>query len=159
MGEPGPDGRGFREWVRSDDPPGEDELGRHLDGLRPPVAARGHLELDFVDGQEGDLWRVPIAVVATLLDDPVAASVVERAAARIPYGERVWERAARDALSDAQLAAVARDCFVAAYAALARRGAPRDLRDAVAVFMERYVMRGRCPADDRIAAGRPRVIS
>jgi glutamate--cysteine ligase len=63
--------------------------------------------------------------------------------------EGVWEPAARDA-------APARECFVAAYAALAHRGAPRELRDAVAAYMERYVMRGRCPADDRLDVGRSR---
>jgi glutamate--cysteine ligase len=150
--------RTFRDWVRSDDPPGEADLWRHLDGLRAPVTARGHLELDFADGQEGDGWRVAVAVVATLLDDPVAATAAESATAHLAYGNGVWERAARDALSDAELAAAARECFVAAYAALARRGAPRDLRDAVAAFTDSYVMRGRCPADDLIAAGRRRTI-
>jgi hypothetical protein len=45
----------------------------------------------------------------------------------------------------------------AAYAALARQGAARDLRDAVAGFTERYVLRGRCPADDVLdrATARP----
>jgi glutamate--cysteine ligase len=151
-------GRSFREWTRSGEPPTQDDLLRHLDGLRPPVAARGHLELDFADGQAGDGWRVVVAVVAVLLDDPVAATAAEAATGEFAYGERVWERAARDALTDEELATAARHCFLAAYAALARRGAPRDLRDAVAAFMERYVMRGRCPADDRLAAGRHRVI-
>jgi glutamate--cysteine ligase len=150
--------RTLRDWLRSDDPPAEADLWRHLDGLRPPVSARGHLELDFVDGQEGDGWRVAVAVIATLLDDPVAAGAAEMATGRFAYEEGVWERASRDALADAGLAAAARECFVAAYAALARRGAPRDLRDAVAAYTDRYVMRGRCPADDRIALGRPRPI-
>jgi glutamate--cysteine ligase len=150
--------RSFREWTRSAEPPTRDDLLRHLDRLRPPVAARGHLELDFADGQAGDGWRVVVAVVAVLLDDPVAATAAEAATGEFAYGERVWERAARDALTDEELATAARHCFLAAYAALARRGAPRDLRDAVAAFMERYVMRGRCPADDRLPAGRHRVI-
>jgi glutamate--cysteine ligase len=142
--------RTFREWTRSDDPPTEDDLARLLDTLTAPVRARGHLELDFADGQDGDGWRVAVAVIATLLDDPVAATAAEKATGHFAYAGRVWEIAARDALTDARLAAAARECFVAAYAALARRGAPRDLRDAVAAFTERYVMRGRCPADDRI---------
>ncbi|MEV4351806.1 glutamylcysteine synthetase, partial [Actinoplanes sp. NPDC049596] len=64
----------------------------------------------------------------------------------------LWERAARDALSDPVLAAAAREVFVEAYAALARHGVDRDLRDEVAEFTERYVMRGRCPADDVLGA-------
>ncbi|MEV6851457.1 glutamate-cysteine ligase family protein [Actinoplanes sp. NPDC051411] len=140
--------RSFRDWTRSDEPPVEDDLRRHLDALRAPVKALGHLELDVADGQEGDGWRVAVAVIATLLDDPVAATAAEAATGHFAYGQGVWERAARDALADAELAAAARECFVAAYAALARRGAPRELRDAVAAYTERYVMRGRCPADD-----------
>jgi glutamate--cysteine ligase len=148
----------LRERLRAGESLTEGDLWRHVDSLRAPVAARGHLELDFVDGQAGEGWRVAVAVVATLLDDPVAATAAEEATGRFAYGEKVWERAARDALTDAQLATAARECFVAAYAALARRGAPRDLRDAVAAFMDRYVMRGRCPADDLIAAAHPRPI-
>jgi glutamate--cysteine ligase len=135
--------------MRPDDPPAEAGLRRHLGGLRAPVRALGRLELDVADGQEGDGWRVAVAVIATLLDDPVAAAAAEAATAQFAYGKGVWERAARDA-------APARECFVAAYAALARRGAPRELRDAVAAYMERYVMRGRCPADDRLDVGRSR---
>jgi glutamate--cysteine ligase len=46
---------------------------------------------------------------------------------------------------------------MAAYAALARQGVSRELRDAVAEFTERYVHRGRCPADDILdnATARP----
>jgi glutamate--cysteine ligase len=74
-------------------------LEAHANTLRPPVAARGHLEIDVADGH----WQVAVSVTAALLD---------------------------------------------AYAALSRQGVARDLRDAVVDFTERYVMRGRCPADD-----------
>jgi glutamate--cysteine ligase len=121
---------------------------RHLESLRPPVAARGHLEIDVADHQPGDGWRVPVAIVATLLDDPPAALDAEAATAGLAAEPRLWERAARDALTDPVLAAAARGCFLAAYAALARQGADRALRDAIADFTERYVLRGRCPADD-----------
>ncbi len=59
-----------------------------------------------------------------------------------------WVRGARDGLADPDIAAAARGCFLAAYTALARHGAPRDARDAVAEHTERYVPRGRSPADD-----------
>jgi glutamate--cysteine ligase len=61
----------------------------------------------------------------------------------------LWERAARDALTDPALAPAACECFLAAYGALARQGVARDLRDQVAGFIERHVARRRCPADDR----------
>ena len=152
-------GRTLRAWSRSGpgDRPTEADLTRHLAGLRPPVAARRHLELDVADRQPGNGWRVPLAVITVLLDDPQAAAEAEAATRALAAAPRLWERAARDALTDPLLAAAARECFVAAYAALARQGVARDLRDAVADFTERYVLRGRCPADDILdrATARP----
>jgi len=46
------------------------------------------------------------------------------------------------------LARAALQCFEAAEASLARSGAPPAVRNAVADFADRYVRRGRCPADD-----------
>ncbi|WP_246635450.1 glutamate-cysteine ligase family protein [Actinoplanes hulinensis] len=133
------------------------DLERHLAGLRPPVAARGHLELDVADHQPGDGWRVVAAVTSILLDDPRAATEAADATGHLAGEPALWERAARDALTDPVLAAAARDCFLAAYAGLARQGVSRELRDAVADFTERYVYRGRCPADDVLdqATARP----
>ncbi|MEU4619278.1 glutamate-cysteine ligase family protein [Actinoplanes sp. NPDC023801] len=124
------------------------DLERHMAALRPPVAARGHLELDVADRQPGSGWRIPAAVIAVLLDDARAAEEAAAATAGLAAEPALWERAARDALTDPVLAAAARDCFMAAYAALARQGVSRELRDAVAEFTERYVHRNRCPADD-----------
>ncbi|GIE98928.1 glutamate-cysteine ligase family protein [Paractinoplanes rishiriensis] len=141
------DGRSMRARLKA----GEvtpDELDRHLAGLHPPVAARGHLEIDIADRQAGNGWQLPIAVAVTLLDDPHAAAEAAVATGALAGEPRLWERAARDALTDPVLAAAARDCFLAAYAALARHGADRRLRDALADFTERYVLRGRTPADD-----------
>ena len=148
----GADGASFRDRARSAPRPRLADLDRHLAALDPPVAARGHLEIDVADRQPGGDWRVVIAVTAVLLDDPRAAEAAEQATAGLTGEPRLWERAARDALTDPVLAAAARDCFVAAYAALARHGAARGLRDAVAAFTDRYVMRGRCPADDVLDA-------
>jgi glutamate--cysteine ligase len=152
-------GRTLRAWSRSGpgDRPTIDDLTRHLASLRSPVAARGHLEMDVADRQPGNGWRVPLAVIAALLDDPYAATEAEAATRTLAGTPRLWERAARDALTDPALAAAARECFVAAYAALARHGVSRELRDAVADFTERYVLRGRCPADDVLdrATARP----
>jgi glutamate--cysteine ligase len=47
-----------------------------------------------------------------------------------------------------------RECFAAADAALGRLSAPAAVRDAVAAFANRYVLRGRCPADDRLDEAR-----
>ena len=148
MDAPTSSGATFRELTRGGSRPGLADLARHLDTLRPPVAARGHLVFDVADGPPGDDWRVVVAVTAALLDDYQAADTAQCATAALTTEPRVWERAARDGLTDPALAAAARECFLAAYAALARHGVARELRDAVAVYTERYVLRGRCPADD-----------
>ena len=54
-------------------PAGPPDLRAHLRDFRPPVAARGHLEIDVADRQPGNGWRVPLAVITALIEDPLAA--------------------------------------------------------------------------------------
>jgi glutamate--cysteine ligase len=140
----------FRTWIRrgTGRPPTIADLDRHQRAWRPPVAARGHLEIDVTDPLPDDGWIAAAAVIATLLDDAKAADDALAATATLWATPYLWERARRDALTDPAIAAAARSLFLAAYAGLARRGAPRPIRDAVADYLERYVGRGRCPADD-----------
>ncbi|NYV78449.1 ergothioneine biosynthesis glutamate--cysteine ligase EgtA, partial [Streptomyces sp. UH6] len=56
--------------------------------------------------------------------------------------------AARHALADPELREAAAVCFAAALDALPRLGAGTAVVDAVGEFADRYVSRGRCPADD-----------
>ncbi|MFD3652760.1 ergothioneine biosynthesis glutamate--cysteine ligase EgtA [Streptomyces sp. NPDC058620] len=154
-----PDGLTFRDWMRGGGPrpPVRADLDYHLTTLFPPVRPRGHLELRMIDAQSGeDGWVVPLAVTTALFDDPEAAETVYRtvkplaetagplAAPRNP----LWTGAARDGLTDPELGAAAITCFEAALDALPRIGASKAVRDAVADFHERFVARGRCPADD-----------
>ncbi|CAL9595155.1 Glutamate--cysteine ligase EgtA [Streptomyces sp. enrichment culture] len=154
-----PDGLTFREWTRSRGPrpPTRDDLDYHLTTLFPPVRPRGHLELRMIDAQPGDDgWRVPLAVTAALFDDPEATETAYRAVK--PLAERaldrpaphnaLWRDAARHGLADPELREVAVACFTAALAALPRLGAATELTDAVTAYLDRYVLRGRCPADD-----------
>ncbi len=166
-----PAGLPFRDWLSgrgrpcSDGPSGvsraptADDLTYHLSTLFPPVRPRGHLELRMIDAQPGDGWIVPVAVVAALADDEKAADAAMAAAEPVwggaapgrsgrPHPAGPWLRAARAGLADPVLAKAASDCFDAAAGALARAGAPAVITDAVAGFTERYVTRGRCPADD-----------
>lgn len=142
--------RTFREWSGAG--PGArpliTDLTRHLETVRPPVAARRHLEIDVADRQPGTDWQVVVAVTAALLDDPHAAVQALAATEPLRTIPGLWARATRDALTDPALAAAARVCFVAAYESLTRQGVSRGVRDSVASFTERYVLRGRCPADD-----------
>ncbi|MCM2416462.1 ergothioneine biosynthesis glutamate--cysteine ligase EgtA [Streptomyces sp. RKAG290] len=154
-----PEGLTFRDWIRSGSPrrPVPADLEYHITTLFPPVRPRGHLELRMIDAQSGDDgWLVPLAVTTALFDDPEAAETVYRtvkplaetagplAAPRNP----LWVGAARDGLTDPELRAAAAGCFELALEALPRMGATQAVQDAVAAFHDRYVARGRCPADD-----------
>ncbi|MCM2389526.1 ergothioneine biosynthesis glutamate--cysteine ligase EgtA [Streptomyces albipurpureus] len=149
----------FREWIRTGTPrpPTRQDLDYHLTTLFPPVRPRGHLELRMIDAQSGpDGWIVPLAVVTALFDDPEAAETVYRTvkplaeyAGALPAPiNPLWVSAARRGLADPELRNIAVSCFDTAQDALPRVGASRAVCDAVATFQERYVRRGRCPADD-----------
>ncbi|MFC7840763.1 ergothioneine biosynthesis glutamate--cysteine ligase EgtA [Streptomyces sp. NPDC001046] len=154
-----PDGLTFREWVRTGAPrpPTREDLDYHLTTLFPPVRPRGHLELRMIDAQPGDDgWIVPLAVTAALFDDPEAAETAYRTVK--PLAERtlglaapnnpLWRDAARSGLADAELRETAVVCFTAALQALPRLGASPKVVEAVTAFLDRYVVPGRCPADD-----------
>ncbi|AJP05116.1 glutamate--cysteine ligase [Streptomyces cyaneogriseus subsp. noncyanogenus] len=154
-----PEGLTFREWTRSHRPrpPTRDDLGYHLTTLFPPVRPRGHLELRMIDAQPGDDgWQVPLAVTAALFDDPEASEtayravkpLAERALGRPAPHNPLWRDAARHGLADPELREAAVMCFTAALRALPRLGATTEITDAVTAYLDRYVTRGRCPADE-----------
>jgi glutamate--cysteine ligase len=153
-----PAGLTFRDWLRGagERPPTLGDLTYHLSTLFPPVRPQGHLEVRVIDAQPGDDWVVPAAVVTALLDDPIAGQEAMAAAETLWAAPDPWLRAARLGPADPVVAAASRRCFAAAQAALPRLGAPAHVREAVAAFTERYVLRDRCPADDRLEeAGEP----
>jgi ergothioneine biosynthesis glutamate--cysteine ligase EgtA len=130
-------------------PPTDEDLSYHLSTLFPPVRPRGYLELRMIDAQPGDGWIVPLAVATALLHDPVAADLA--LAATEPLAEAggdPWLRAAWLGPADPAVARASLDCFAAARAALDRMSAPEAITAAVDDFIETYVTRGRCPADD-----------
>jgi glutamate--cysteine ligase len=148
-----PAGLTFRGWLRGESPaelgrPRVDDLEYHLSTLFPPVRPRGHLELRVLDAQLDDRWQLVAAVVATLLDDPVARdealAAVEPVAGTLPV-------AARLGLANRPLARAALGVLTAALAGIRRAGLPADLADATERFAERFTARGRTPADDLLA--------
>jgi len=155
-----PPGLTFRSWLRADGkarlpgdagqrPPTLGDLEYHLSTLFPPVRPRGHLELRVIDAQPGEGWIVPTAVAWALLSDHRAGDAALAATAPLWAGDRdPWLRAARSGLADAEVARAARACLAAAVSALRRRAVPASIVSAVEGFAERYVQRGRCPADD-----------
>ncbi|HEY3955104.1 MAG TPA: ergothioneine biosynthesis glutamate--cysteine ligase EgtA [Streptosporangiaceae bacterium] len=165
-----PPGLTFRDWLRGagERRPTADDLAYHLTTLFPPVRPHGHMELRMIDAQPADGWVVPTAVVTALLDDPRAAEAAMAATEPVwaqagpvtvtdkHNGASPWLQAAKHGPADARIGRAARACFEAADAALSRAGAPAAIRHAVAAFAERYVLRGRCPADDRDDNNRPK---
>ncbi|MGW0706393.1 ergothioneine biosynthesis glutamate--cysteine ligase EgtA [Streptomyces sp. NPDC002643] len=152
-----PGGMTFREWTRTDVPPSREDLEYHLTTLFPPVRPRGHIELRMIDAQPGeDGWLVPLAVTTALFEDAEAAEtayrtvkpLAERSGSLLPPRDPLWIAAARAGLADPELREAAAVCFAAAAEALPRLGASERVRGAVAEFIDRYVARGRCPADD-----------
>ncbi|WP_328726934.1 ergothioneine biosynthesis glutamate--cysteine ligase EgtA [Streptomyces sp. NBC_00259] len=156
---PVPERLTFREWIRSGAPrpPSRADLEYHITTLFPPVRPRGHLELRMIDAQSGeDGWRVPLAVTMALFDDPEAAETAYRTvkplaetAGPLPAPRNpLWQDAARFGLAEPELHSAAVTCFAVALDALPRLGASTAVQDAVAAFHDRYVLPGRCPADD-----------
>ncbi|OEJ63461.1 ergothioneine biosynthesis glutamate--cysteine ligase EgtA [Streptomyces agglomeratus] len=154
-----PAGLSFRSWMRTGAPrpPTRADLDYHLTTLFPPVRPRGHLELRMIDAQPGENgWIVPLAVTTALFDDPAASEIAYRSvkplaetAGSLPAPRNpLWTNAARYGLADAELRTAAETCFEAALEALPRLGASTAVQCAVAAFTERYVVHGRCPADD-----------
>jgi glutamate--cysteine ligase len=140
----------FADWIDRGHElgwPTLDDLDYHLTTLFPPVRPRGWLELRMIDAVPSPWWRAAAAVTSVLLHDGDASARAARAVE--PVRDR-WIEAASHALAFPDLADAARECFAAALAALPAAGADAETVAAVEEFVERYVARGRCPADDRI---------
>ncbi len=138
----------FAEWIERGHHlgwPTSDDLEYHLTTLFPPVRPRGWLELRMIDALPTPWWRVAVGVAAALVTEPAIASSVREAVE--PVRDR-WAIAARYGLAHPDLARAARVCFDAARSVMA----PDATHDATDAFVERYVSRGRCPADDTLAA-------
>jgi glutamate--cysteine ligase len=124
-----------------------DDLTYHLTTLFPPVRPRGWFELRMIDALPDEWWPVAVAVTAALLDDPDAADAASRAVAPV---RDAWTPAARDALGVPALREAAAACFAAALDAFGRLGIEPDLIATTEAYHDRYVARGRCPADDHL---------
>ncbi len=136
-------GRGtFRDWVESADPPTTADLDLHLSTLFPPVRPRGWFEVRYVDAQPVRWWPVPVAVLTSLLDDPMAADLAAEVAE--PARGR-WAAAAQAGLDDPVLAKAALRCFEIALDSLTRHHPL--LSGVVADFAEQHTVHGRSPAD------------
>jgi len=127
--------------------PTVDDFDYHLTTLFPPVRPRGWLELRMLDSLPDPWWRVAAAVATALLEDADAGAVALDAVRRAGVAEH-WRSAARHGLADPALRAAAQAAFPAALAGLGRLGADPATVAAAESFHDRFVARGRCPADD-----------
>ena len=114
----------------------------------------------MIDAQAGDGWIVPLAVASALLDDARASDTAMAVGERLWAGQSsdgsgLWRRAARQGPSDPDIARASRECFEAAGAALSRQSVSAQVRSAVDAFVDRYVSRDRCPADDLLTDHQP----
>jgi glutamate--cysteine ligase len=125
--------------------PTVDDFAYHLTTLFPPVRPRGWLELRVIDTLPDPWWRVAVAVSTAILDDPEVAEVA-RAATGPTAG--CWREAARFGLADARFGSAAHQIYLAVLLALGRLRVDPITMAAAEDFYERFVARGRSPADD-----------
>jgi glutamate--cysteine ligase len=148
-----PGGISFADWVdrRTDGVlpavPTLADLECHLSTLFPPVRPRGWFEVRYLDAQRPRYWPVPMAVLCALLDDPEAGAAAARHAGA---ATRSWTAAAQHGPAATGMAEAARGCFRVALDAMSGDGTDPALAALVGEFAERYVARGRCPADDQL---------
>jgi glutamate--cysteine ligase len=103
-----PPGLTFGDWADGalEVRPTYDDLEYHLTTLFPPVRARGHLEVRYLDAQPGDGWTVPVVLLSALLADRMVVDKVLEATE--PAANR-WLPAARLGLADNLLLRTARE--------------------------------------------------
>jgi len=137
----------FADWVDGalSPAPTTADLDYHISTLFPPVRPHGHLEVRYVDMPAGRGWALPAAVLAVLLSDP---AVTDRVLEVCEPAQNRWVSGARHGLADRVLARAAASVFELARTRLPAVGAPPWLLDDLAEMIERYVLAGRCPADD-----------
>jgi len=133
----------FGAWAAGDVPlggraPTVADLDYHLTTLFPPVRLRGFLEVRYLDAVPARWWPALAAIVATLLDDPVASEVARAATERVSSR---WSFAARAGLADPALHAAAVACLD-----VAARRAPAVLAPDVEAYAD-LVAAGRSPGD------------
>lgn len=143
----------FREWIEHGHPAGwptADDLDYHLTTLFPPVRPRGWLELRMLDALPTPFWHVAAAVITALLDDPDGGAAAEEAATK---SAGLWTDAAQLGMGHPAIAEVASTVFSLALDVLDRSG--DEATAAICrTYYDKWVARGRCPADDRLDAWR-----
>ncbi len=152
-GDPLPLRLPFGDWLaRGGARPDAEDLAHHLTTLFPPVRPHGYIEVRYIDALP-ECWRqVPVCLLAALLCDPDARREALEALAMParPWGEE-WKAAATLGMADWSLRGSACDLFAIALRGMQRLPAgylPHDAAALAEEYRERYLVPGRCPADD-----------
>jgi glutamate--cysteine ligase len=143
--------RPFAEW-NAEGCVGMDDWHAHLTTLFPEVRPKGFAEVRAADSVAPEWYAAPLVLLAGIVQHPPTL----RAAADVVGAPRpaLLHAAGRDGLSDARIAAVARDLAelaMAGAAALPGFFSAADLEEAAA-FFARYTRLARSPADDVLDA-------
>jgi glutamate--cysteine ligase len=153
-------GWSFGAWLRDGHArhgrPTVADLRYHLTTLFFEVRPRGRLELRAVDALPPALRPVPVTLLAGLLEDgrarARALALLEPWRPRLPA---LWRRAATRGVADPELCALAVETWSLALAGARRLPVgwldPAHL-DLGERFLDRFTLRGRCPADELRAA-------
>ncbi len=146
----------FRQWIVEGNDgtwPTPHDFAYHLTTLFPPVRPKGWFELRAIDALPTPFWMVAAAVAGSLTIDQEAraeaAVLLDRSGA-----DRLWADAAKHALHHPVLGPAAINLFAIARRALHRLDVDPSIVDVVETYTDRWVGRGRCPADDRLDAWR-----
>lgn len=152
-GEPG---WTFGDWLREPHAdhgaPSVEDLEYHLTTVFHEVRPRGMLEFRSVDAIP-QRWRgVPVTLLSGAIEDPVTRrrllGLLERHRHELPT---MWRHAAHTGVGDPSFCALTVETWSYAMEGAARLPQGYLADDALAVaeeFLERYTLRGRCPADD-----------
>lgn len=115
----------FAEWISGSghatrlSRPTFGDLDYHLTTMFTPVRPRGYLEVRYLDAQPGEDWRLPVALLSALLEEPgTVDSVLEHCE---PTAGR-WAAAARSGLGDRALRTSARRVVELGIGAIGRLG-------------------------------------
>ncbi|MDX1509729.1 MAG: glutamate-cysteine ligase family protein [Nitriliruptorales bacterium] len=151
---PGRPGWRFADWVAHGHPthgwPTPDDLRYHLTTLFHEVRPRGWLELRSLDALPAR-WREPAVVLhaGLLLDTRARQRILEVLEPTRSRGPQLLARAARQGVADPSFCALAVEVWSFALDGAKRLGdaIPADAIRDTEQFIDRFTLRGRCPAD------------
>lgn len=164
IAEPGSMGWTFADWLRDGHPEHgpatASDLAYHLSTIFFEVRPRGVLEFRGIDALPHPWRAVPVTLLVGALEDQKARSHLRELLA--PHRRdlpALWRRASTHGVADPPFCALTVEAWSYALGGAARLPAgylPGGALAATEAFLERFTLRGRCPADElteRLATG------